>query len=98
MRLIITNLPKNYTDEELARLLEPHGYVRSARIVRNFENGKSRGFAFAEITGGPNLLEDLQQKTLHGELLIISEEYKRQPYFSGPKRKYESRQNRTQID
>lgn len=42
--LYIGNLPPATTDTELAEVFEPHGTVRSARVVLDLVTGQGRGF------------------------------------------------------
>ncbi len=46
MNIFIGNLSYNVQDEELADLFAQYGDVESARVIKDRETGRSRGFAF----------------------------------------------------
>lgn len=47
--LYVGNLPWTTTEEELQRTFAEHGQVESARVIRDRETGRSRGFGFVEV-------------------------------------------------
>lgn len=47
-KLFVGGLPFATTDEELQELFSAHGTVASARVVRDRETNRSRGFGFVE--------------------------------------------------
>lgn len=49
MNLYISNLSYNLTDEELQSVFATYGNVTSARVVKDRETGRSRGFGFVEM-------------------------------------------------
>ena len=49
MKLLIRNLDRNTTEEELKTLFEPHGIVQSCNLVLDKITGDSKGFAFVEM-------------------------------------------------
>lgn len=49
MNLYVSNLPYTMTDEELQGEFSAFGNVSSARVVRDRDTGRSRGFAFVEM-------------------------------------------------
>jgi RNA recognition motif-containing protein len=49
MNLYVSNLPYTMTDEEFQRLFAAHGQVTSARVVKDRETNRSRGFGFVEM-------------------------------------------------
>ena len=48
--LYVGNLPHSTTEVELRGLFEPHGAVEKVSMVTDRETGRSRGFAFVEMT------------------------------------------------
>lgn len=46
MNIFIGNLSYHVQDEDLASLFGQHGEVESARVIKDRETGRSRGFAF----------------------------------------------------
>lgn len=49
MNLYVSNLPYTMTDEEFQGVFAAHGQVSSARVVKDRESGRSRGFGFVEM-------------------------------------------------
>lgn len=49
MNLYVSNLPYTTTDEEFLAVFAAYGQVASARIVKDRESGRSRGFGFVEM-------------------------------------------------
>lgn len=50
MNLYVSNLSYSLTDDELRQAFEAYGAVTNARIILDRETGRSRGFAFVEMT------------------------------------------------
>jgi len=48
--LFVGNIPHSTTEVELRALFEPHGAVERVSVVTDRETGRSRGFAFVEMT------------------------------------------------
>jgi len=51
MKLLIRNLARTTTEEELRLLFEAHGTVKTCTLVTDKTTGKSKGFGFVEMTG-----------------------------------------------
>ncbi len=49
MNLYVSNLDYALTDDELSNAFAQYGTVSSARVVKDRETGRSRGFAFVEM-------------------------------------------------
>ncbi len=49
MKLIIRNLDRNTTEEELYTLFQEYGKVQSCDLVLDKDTGGSKGFAFVEM-------------------------------------------------
>lgn len=56
MNLYVSNLPYTMTDEEFQAVFAAYGQVASARIVKDRESGRSRGFGFVEMPVEPEAL------------------------------------------
>jgi RNA recognition motif-containing protein len=54
MKLLVRNLARTTTEEEIRELFTAHGTVEECTLVLDSETGKSKGFAFVEM---PNLAE-----------------------------------------
>ena len=46
---MILNLPRSFTEDELAKLLKKHGNIKSCDLVMDAQTGKSKGFGFVEM-------------------------------------------------
>ena len=49
MKLLIRNLARTTTEEELRAMFEAHGTVQSCTLVMDKETGISKGFGFVEM-------------------------------------------------
>ena len=49
-KLFVGNIPHSTTEAELRALFEPHGAIEQVSIVTERDTGRSRGFAFVEMT------------------------------------------------
>ncbi len=49
MKLLIRNLARTTTEEELRALFAAHGTVQSCSLVIDKETGSSKGFGFVEM-------------------------------------------------
>jgi RNA recognition motif-containing protein len=49
MKLLIRNLPRTTSEEELQALFEPYGSIQSCTIVLDKETGLSKGFGFINM-------------------------------------------------
>lgn len=65
MKLLIRNLSRSTTQDELRSLFEAHGAVQSCTLVMDKDTGKSKGFGFIEM---PNPGESkTAMKSLNGK-------------------------------
>ena len=49
MKLLVRNLDRSTTEEELKVLFEEYGAVQKCSLVMDRESGKSKGFGFIEM-------------------------------------------------
>ncbi len=49
MKLRVLNLPRNYTENELAKLFKAYGNIKGCTIVMDEKTGTSKGFGFVEM-------------------------------------------------
>ena len=49
MKLIVLNLPRDFTEEALADLFKPNGTIAACSIVTDEATGASKGFGFVEM-------------------------------------------------
>jgi cold-inducible RNA-binding protein len=74
--LYVGNLPHSTTESELRTVFEAHGAVDKISIVTDRETGRSRGFAFVEMTNAgeaDKAVAALDGKELGGRALKINE-------------------------
>lgn len=71
MNLFVGNLDYTVKDEHLLELFQQAGEVSSAKIIRDRETGRSKGFAFVEM---PNDEEGAKAiSSLNGQMLKTRE-------------------------
>jgi RNA recognition motif-containing protein len=74
--IYVGNLPHNTTDSELRTVFEAHGAVEKITLVTDRDTGRSRGFAFVEMTNAgeaDKAITALNGTELGGRALIINE-------------------------
>jgi RNA recognition motif-containing protein len=81
--LFVGNLSYNTTDGELSGLFAPHGNVLSARMATERETGRSRGFAFVEMSTRESLdiaILALNRTQFNGRTMhVVKSEPRRKP-------------------
>ena len=76
MRIYVGQLPFSSNDEELAAVFSPFGDVASARVIRDYETGRSRGFGFVEMTNdsqAQSAIEALNGVEMGGRKIVVNE-------------------------
>jgi RNA recognition motif-containing protein len=98
MRIYVGNLSFNTGETELQQLFSSLGTVDSVKLVRDQATGRSRGFAFVEMTNDQEAnaaCESLNQHEFEGRRLTVNEakpqersggSYSRGGGFGGQKR------------
>ena len=74
--LYVGNLPHSTTESELRGVFEGHGAVEKVSLVTDRETGRSRGFAFVEMTNASEAdkaIAALNGTELGGRTLTINE-------------------------
>ena len=49
MKLLVRNLDRKFSEDELKTLFESHGSVQSCSLVMDSKTGVSKGFGFVEM-------------------------------------------------
>jgi len=49
MNLIVLNLPRDFTKDDLSQLFEPYGAIKMSNIVLDLETNTSKGFGFVHM-------------------------------------------------
>src|SRR5213080_1584952 len=86
--LYVGNLPHSTTESELRSLFEAHGQVDKVSMVTDRETGRSRGFAFVEMTDSgeaEKAIAALNGKELGGRALNVNEAKPKTERSSGPR-------------
>jgi RNA recognition motif-containing protein len=74
MKLYVGNLSWSATTADLEQLFGQFGTVTSASIMTDRETGRSRGFAFVEMSSGAeDAIKALHQKEFQGRPLTVNE-------------------------
>jgi RNA recognition motif-containing protein len=74
--LYVGNLPHSATEADLRAFFEPHGAVEKVSIVTDRDTGRSRGFAFVEMTNAneaDSAIAALNGTEMGGRTLTINE-------------------------
>src|SRR5438094_6898805 len=73
-KLYVGNLSFETTTADLETAFAPFGSVRSAQVVTDRETGRSRGFAFVELSeGGDDAIAKMNGAQLQGRTLTVNE-------------------------
>ena len=75
-RLYVGNLPFDVTENDLQDLFSKSGAVTSVQLIQDKFTGKSRGFAFVEMTdqaGADAAIKALHDQDFNGRKLVVNE-------------------------
>jgi len=73
-KLYVGNLPFSATEEQLQEMFSEFGTVESVNLITDRETGRSRGFAFVEMSDGhEEAIEALHEKDMGGRNLKVNE-------------------------
>jgi RNA recognition motif-containing protein len=75
-KLFVGSLPWSVDDSKLQSAFEAHGTVVSAKIIKDRDTGRSRGFGFVEMenpSDAKNAIKALHQSELDGRNIIVNE-------------------------
>lgn len=72
--MYVSNLGFQVTDEELKTLFNKFGEVTSVKVITDRETGRSRGFAFVEMSddAGEEAMKELHGKQLDGRAISVT--------------------------
>ena len=74
-KLFVGSLPWSVDDNTLQQAFEAHGSVVSAKIVKDRDTGRSRGFGFVEMensTDATNAINALNNSELKGRSIVVN--------------------------
>jgi len=72
----VGSLPWSVDDEELKQTFEEHGTVVSAKVIKDRDSGRSRGFGFVEMESSEdaqNAMEALNESEMGGRKIVVNE-------------------------
>ena len=73
MKLYVGNLPWSIGDQELEELFSDYAVV-SAKVIKDRNTDRSRGFGFVELeSGGEEAIEALNDSEVEGRQLKVNE-------------------------
>ncbi len=75
-KLFVGSLPWSIDDQILQETFEKHGEVVSAKVIKDRETGRSRGFGFVEMSNSneaQNAIKALHESDLKGRNIIVNE-------------------------
>ena len=87
-KLFVGNIPHSTTEAELRTLFAAHGAVEQVSVVTDRDTGRSRGFAFVEMTDSEEAekaIAALNGKELGGRALNVNEAKPKTERSSGPR-------------
>jgi len=74
MKLLIRNLARTTSEQELKTLFEAYGTVQACNVVKDKETGESKGFAFVEIPKvgeAKAAMKNLNAKEVAGNIIRV---------------------------
>ena len=82
--IYVGNLSFKATDDEIRSAFEEFGQVTSVNIIMDRETGRSRGFAFVEMSdGAEEAIQNLNGKEIAGRGVTVNEARPRAPRGGG---------------
>ena len=74
MNIYVGNISWGLEDQDLENVFAEHGTVTSAKIIKDWATGRSRGFGFVEMSdGGAAAIEALNGTEVDGRELVVNE-------------------------
>ncbi len=76
MNIYVGNLSFDVSEDDLRQVFESHGEVTSTKIIMDRETGKSRGFAFVEMSDdaqAQTAINDVNGMDLKGRELRVNQ-------------------------
>ncbi len=75
-KLFVGSLPWSVDDKTLQQTFEAHGTVVSAKVIKDRDTGRSRGFGFVEMedpSDAKNAIKALNETELNGRNIVVNE-------------------------
>lgn len=81
-KLYVGNLAFSVTSDSLTQLFAQYGSVESAKVIMDRDTGRSKGFAFVEMSSGDEAnkcIQELNGRDCEGRAMNISEAKPQEP-------------------
>jgi cold-inducible RNA-binding protein len=89
-KLFVGNIPYTVTEQDLRELFgRSGGKVTSARVITDFDTGRSKGYAFVEMATAEEAekaMQELHNFNLNGRNIVVNEARSRPASGAGPRR------------
>ena len=89
-KLFVGNIPYAVTEQDLRELFgRSGGKVTSARVITDFDTGRSKGYAFVEMATAEEAekaMQELHNFNLNGRNIVVNEARSRPASGAGPRR------------
>ena len=75
-KLFVGSLPWSVDDSALQEAFSAHGTVVSAKVIKDRETGRSRGFGFVEMensTEAQSAISALNDSEFRGRIIVVNE-------------------------
>lgn len=95
-KLYVGNLPYSATDDSLMQAFAECGNVQSAKVIIDRDSGRSKGFAFVEMSTEEEAAESISRfngAQLDGRAVTVSEAKPQAPRSEGSRGGYNSRRS-----
>ena len=76
MNIYVGNLSYRISDQQLQEVFEEYGEVTSAKIIKDRESGRSKGFGFVEMANdseGQTAIDELDGAEIDGRSVRVNE-------------------------
>ncbi len=76
MDLFIAGIPMYMSNKDLEDLLKPYGQVLSAKVIKDYDTGESRGFGFVQMEKrdeAKHAIQALDNHNIDGNSLTVNE-------------------------
>jgi len=80
--IYVGNLSYQLNSDSLQKIFEEYGSVKTAKVVTDYETGRSKGFGFVEMeesTCAERAIESLNGTDLDGRVITVNEARPRKP-------------------
>ena len=81
MNIYVGNLPYRVADEDLREMFEKYGEVRFARVIKERETNRSKGFGFVEMDNAEQAnaaIAAYNEFELNGRKLVVNQARERE--------------------